>query len=674
MSNQLEIVWVFEKYVNGGAFTSAWHLYNAFKKYRPEFKQSVYVSPLNAAFKKKIKSWPFKHEVVTVSQLRKKLQVGDNKKVCFIHKLMNTRVERYLKAMKKACPIYVINHTYSKSAASMRYGPCEGIISVSEMMRKEQKRLNSCFNHFCIHNSIDSDLFEGIDVLKNEDHDGYFVTGRVNALNNIKYNDRWIKFIYNGIKGSSICGFDNPIWHDYIGSGSHIKKAKKIIEENSNNRNKVVMHGQINDVNKKISIVKSWDIFFYHINRHEGTSMSILEALSCGVPVVCSDHHGNKEIIKDGINGFVFKDLKHAVKIVNKLINNPTMLEDLKISTKEDFNNNLSSEQWVNKYVNVIKNSYKISDSGRIIGTEGPGGNNSAKQYTNFPLSKASNKDEKKNDKNKRPVARKNIKSGARSKRGVMMGDKFTILSTFSNYEKFVSDWFDSILQQSYRPLEVIAVDDCSKDDTHNALKSYAKLAKRHNIEYRVHRNKKKLYCGSSYHEAFRLSSGDYFGILDGDDQLVDNAVNVIMEQYQKRPNIDYIYTQFVFCDQKMQPTKRRGFCSSPLPDRDMLSSELSGRKRHCFSHWRTFKRFPAVEKIFYKGGKRSVDKFMGYRLEEWGNGMFFDTVLYKYRSPHKKSITRSGGQIKEWKKIRSQAKMRRKKYKLKSKKVISIK
>jgi len=255
-----------------------------------------------------------------------------------------------------------------------------------------------------------------------------------------------------------------------------------------------------------------------------------------------------------------------------------------------------------------------------------------------------------------------------------MMGEKFTILSTFSNYEKFTSEWFDSILQQSYRPLEVIAVDDHSRDDTYNSLKSFSKLAKRHDIEYVVHRNEKRLYCGSAYHAAFKLSSGEYFGILDGDDQLVENAVNIIMEQYKKRPNIDYIYSQFVFCDKKMNITKRRGFCSSPLPNKNLLQSELSGKRRHCFSHWRTFRRFPRVEKIFYQKGRRSVDKFMGYRLEEWANGMFFDTVLYKYRSPHKKSITKAGGQISEWKKIRSEAKMRRKKYKLKPKQIITIK
>jgi glycosyltransferase involved in cell wall biosynthesis len=658
--NDLEIVWVFEKYVNGGAFTSAWHLYNAFLKYKPNIKHKIYVCPLNGAFNKK-KKWAFKYEVGTIRQLRKYLQSDGSKKVCFIHKLMNTKIDRYLKGIKLACPTYVINHTYSKRA--VKYGPCDGVISVSKLMMKEQKAMNSSLNHFCIHNSIDSSLFKDISAFNQEDRSDYFVTGRINAINAIKYSNRWMKYIYN-------TSFNKPLLHDYIGSGSSLmKSAKSIVANNEDSTNKIVMHGQINKVQKKISILKSWDVFFYHINRHEGTSMSVLEALSLGVPVVCSNHHGNNEIIKDGVNGYVFKDLNNATKIINKLIDEPDRLDKLKKSTIEHFNNNLSSEVWVNKYIDVIKNSYKLSESGRVIRSHKK--KNTPDRYTNFPLSR-SGKKEKTKSKKKPKSKKRNTKTKSRS--GVASGKKFTILSTFSNFANFADEWFDSILHQSYRPLEVVVVDDCSKDGGYDKLKSFSKIAKRKGIEYVVYRNSKKLHCGSSYYEAFKLASGDYFGILDGDDQLVDDAVNVIMEQYQKRPKIDYIYSQFIYCDHKMKQTKRTGFCSSPIEGKDLLSSELSRSKRHCYSHWRTFKRFPKVEKIFYIGGKRSVDKFMGYRLEEWGNGMFFDRVLYKYRKPHNKSITKAGGQISEWKKVRSKAHKRRKKYSLKPKSIITVK
>ena len=664
MSDKLEIVWVFEKYVNGGAFTSALHLHDAFKKYAPEISHKIFICPLNSAFKSK-KKWEFEHEVVTTKKLKAYLRSNETKKICFIHKLMNTRVDRYLRPLMRTCPIYIINHTYTKRASASKYGPCSGVVSVSELMRKEQRQKNGVLNHFCIHNSIFSDHFENIPAEINEEKKNYFVTGRINALNSIKYSDKWIKLMYSN-------GFEGKIWHDYIGSGGGKKTAKKIIANNSGHKNKVVMLGQVNDVEKKISILKSWDIFFYHINSNEGTSMAILEALACGIPVVCSNHHGNNELIEEGVNGFVFKDFKHAIKIVNDLIKNPDKLSDLKKTTKEHFVDHLSSQRWVDKYINIIKSDYKLSKHNRVIKVLSDDGEKENKPYTSFPLSRSGKKNtSKKKGKEKKGKEKRSSKTMGK---GIKRGRKFTILSTFFNYSNFTSDWFDSVLKQSYRPLEVVVVDDCSRDDTYAALKSFSKIAKKNDIEYIVHRNSKRMFCGSAYREAFRLSSGEYFGILDGDDQLVDDAVNIIMEQYSKRPNIDYIYSQFVYCDHNMNVTKRKGLCSSPLPGKDMLNSELSRDVRHCYSHWRTFRRFNKVEKIFYLNGRKSVDKFMGYRLEEWGNGMFYDRVLYKYRKPHKKSITKAGGQISEWKRVRSSAYKRRKKYKLKSKKIITIK
>ena len=45
-------------------------------------------------------------------------------------------------------------------------------------------------------------------------------------------------------------------------------------------------------------------------------------------------------------------------------------------------------------------------------------------------------------------------------------GDKFTILTSAYNSSKFMQSWAKSILVQKHRPLEVIFVNDCSKDDT----------------------------------------------------------------------------------------------------------------------------------------------------------------------------------------------------------------
>jgi len=44
-------------------------------------------------------------------------------------------------------------------------------------------------------------------------------------------------------------------------------------------------------------------------SRLENLSYTILESLSCGVPVICFDVGGNGNLVKDGVNGFIIKEV-----------------------------------------------------------------------------------------------------------------------------------------------------------------------------------------------------------------------------------------------------------------------------------------------------------------------------------------------------------------------------
>jgi glycosyltransferase involved in cell wall biosynthesis len=57
------------------------------------------------------------------------------------------------------------------------------------------------------------------------------------------------------------------------------------------------------------------DIDFFVLNsEREGRSRSIIESLSCGVPVVCKDVPGCRDIITDGMNGFLV-DQSRCIKV-----------------------------------------------------------------------------------------------------------------------------------------------------------------------------------------------------------------------------------------------------------------------------------------------------------------------------------------------------------------------
>ena len=96
---------------------------------------------------------------------------------------------------------------------------------------------------------------------------------------------------------------------------------------------------------------------------------------------------------------------------------------------------------------------------------------------------------------------------------------------------------------------------------------------------------------------------------------------------------------------------------------------------KHTYSHWRTFSdRYPKLEKIWQQGLRSSVDKFMGYRLEEFGIGMFVDKVCYKYRQGSKGAISHTEKAMKQWEIVKKTAVSRRKKFKIKPKKIIKYK
>jgi hypothetical protein len=71
-------------------------------------------------------------------------------------------------------------------------------------------------------------------------------------------------------------------------------------------------------------------------------------------------------------------------------------------------------------------------------------------------------------------------------------------------------------------------------------------------------------------------------------------------------------------------------------------------------------KRMENMEKVFECPYPSSVDKFMGYMLEEMGHGHFLNLHLYMYRGSVSDGLTATSAQRSNWSKIREDAKRRR--------------
>ena len=89
-----------------------------------------------------------------------------------------------------------------------------------------------------------------------------------------------------------------------------------------------------------------------------------------------------------------------------------------------------------------------------------------------------------------------------------------SIAMTTYNGEKFLRGQIDSILNQTYKDIELIICDDCSKDSTREILKEYEKKDSRVKLFF----NEQNLGFKKNFEKAISLCNGEYVALSDQDD------------------------------------------------------------------------------------------------------------------------------------------------------------
>lgn len=91
------------------------------------------------------------------------------------------------------------------------------------------------------------------------------------------------------------------------------------------------------------------------------------------------------------------------------------------------------------------------------------------------------------------------------------------------NGEKFLIEQLDSLLGQSYRSIEIIVVDDCSKDGTLAILKRYEE----NNSNFKAYQNDQNIGYIKNFEKAISLCNGDYIALCDQDDIWDPNKIEL---------------------------------------------------------------------------------------------------------------------------------------------------
>jgi len=109
------------------------------------------------------------------------------------------------------------------------------------------------------------------------------------------------------------------------------------------------------------------------------------------------------------------------------------------------------------------------------------------------------------------------------------------------NAEKYISETLDSIVNQSYKRLEIIIVDDGSSDSTHEICTNYS--AKYPNIRLLTHEDKKNEGVSVSRKYAVDHAEGDFIAFCDSDDIMQPNKIKSQLEAFKRHKGIVLVHS-----------------------------------------------------------------------------------------------------------------------------------
>jgi|SRR6185369_14856274 len=131
--------------------------------------------------------------------------------------------------------------------------------------------------------------------------------------------------------------------------------------------------------------------------------------------------------------------------------------------------------------------------------------------------------------------------------------DVISVILPVHNAARYLPQCLDSLKEQTYKKLQIIAIDDFSKDDSVAVLEKYQKRFKK--IE--IYQNKKSYGLAICYNRALRVARGQFIAFMNPHDA---NAISRLKRQIsflQKNPKMVAVGTQYTSIDANNKKLER---------------------------------------------------------------------------------------------------------------------
>lgn len=128
---------------------------------------------------------------------------------------------------------------------------------------------------------------------------------------------------------------------------------------------------------------------------------------------------------------------------------------------------------------------------------------------------------------------------------------KVSVIVPIYNVEKYLTKCIETIMNQTYKNIEIILVDDGSPDSSGNICDEYAKKDNRIKV---IHKDNEGV--SAARNSGIDIATGDYVCFVDGDDYVMDDYVEYLLK-LSRTGNSDVVLSTELFSDYDLKQIKK---------------------------------------------------------------------------------------------------------------------
>lgn len=147
-----------------------------------------------------------------------------------------------------------------------------------------------------------------------------------------------------------------------------------------------------------------------------------------------------------------------------------------------------------------------------------------------------------------------------------------SILINNYNYGHFLSEAIDSAIEQTYKNIEVIVVDDGSTDNSKEIIASYGNKI--------VSIVKENGGQASAFNTGFATSKGEIICFLDADDLFLENKLKKVVSVFYENPDVSWCFHSYELMYQHKNVSNIENKAGSGIYDirNDIKKGKLNGK------------------------------------------------------------------------------------------------